>query len=229
MLSTVKISQVQMGKNAKTDIKKRRKRVITGIKRLRANERERARVQKMNAAFLELKRCLPPNDQKRVQTKIDIICYASSLIKSLKASTRNSGEGRSRAPAGWRIKSSVRSVCEQHCCQPDNAPTIVSSRYSAFIPTDIFPAALPSRNNPWPTLPNSSISSDIESLHNVKAAAFSANGDYFDSAPSDPGESQKHRDMPFAEAGCFFSDSALRTVAPVSIITITFCSEIVFL
>ena len=209
-----------MGKNVKVDSKKRRKRVITGFKRLRANERERVRVQKMNAAFMELKQCLPPNDQKRVQTKIDIICYAASFIKSLKNGTNCGSEGRNRGtPTGWGIKSSV-SVCEQRCCQTENAPTIVSSYYS-FIPNEMFPNSSTNHSLTIAHQANSTnthtFSSHSNEVSNTKAESLNTTREFYaDSSTSDQANAVKIHNMQIAESSAFVSDSTLCTISQVS-------------
>lgn len=65
-------------------LKRRRKRMLTGVSRQRraANERERRRIQGVNRAFLELKNALPVSDTAEI-SKIDILRVAIRWIEHL--------------------------------------------------------------------------------------------------------------------------------------------------
>ena len=65
-------------------LKRRRKRMLTGVSRQRraANERERRRIQGVNRAFLELKNALPVADNVDI-SKIDILRVATKWIDHL--------------------------------------------------------------------------------------------------------------------------------------------------
>lgn len=65
-------------------LKRRRKRMLTGVSRQRraANERERRRIQGVNRAFIELKNALPVADSVDI-SKIDILRVATKWIDHL--------------------------------------------------------------------------------------------------------------------------------------------------
>lgn len=65
-------------------LKRRRKRMLTGVSRQRraANERERRRIQGVNRAFIELKNALPVADSVDI-SKIDILRVATKWIEHL--------------------------------------------------------------------------------------------------------------------------------------------------
>jgi len=65
-------------------LKRRRKRMLTGVSRQRraANERERRRIQGVNRAFVELKNALPVADTVDI-SKIDILRVATKWIDHL--------------------------------------------------------------------------------------------------------------------------------------------------
>ena len=65
-------------------LKRRRKRMLTGVSRQRraANERERRRIQGVNRAFLELKNALPVSETAEI-SKIDILRVAIRWIEHL--------------------------------------------------------------------------------------------------------------------------------------------------
>lgn len=65
-------------------LKRRRKRMLTGVSRQRraANERERRRIQGVNRAFIELKNALPVADSVDI-SKIDILRVAAKWIDHL--------------------------------------------------------------------------------------------------------------------------------------------------
>lgn len=72
---------VQQGRRK---LKRRRKRMLTGVSRQRraANERERRRIQGVNRAFIELKNVLPVADTVDI-SKIDILRVATKWIDHL--------------------------------------------------------------------------------------------------------------------------------------------------
>lgn len=72
---------VQQGRRK---LKRRRKRMLTGVSRQRraANERERRRIQGVNRAFIELKNALPVADTVDI-SKIDILRVATKWIDHL--------------------------------------------------------------------------------------------------------------------------------------------------
>ena len=72
---------VQQGRRK---LKRRRKRMLTGVSRQRraANERERRRIQGVNRAFVELKHALPVADTVDI-SKIDILRVATKWIDHL--------------------------------------------------------------------------------------------------------------------------------------------------
>ena len=73
---------VQLGRPRK--LKRRRKRMLTGVSRQRraANERERKRIQGVNRAFDELKNALPVSNTEDI-SKIDILRVATKWIDHL--------------------------------------------------------------------------------------------------------------------------------------------------
>ena len=80
-IETVSSPIVQHGRRK---LKRRRKRMLTGVSRQRraANERERRRIQGVNRAFIELKNALPVANTVDI-SKIDILRVATKWIDHL--------------------------------------------------------------------------------------------------------------------------------------------------